>query len=143
MQITPGRVVAFLTPVFAAAAATLTPWLVKYTGLHITPTQVTALAITGATSASAAALKWLHGSSLYEREYAQIEHTIQHFGAPVTDAVEKADPGIVADVEGQADKVVEAAKAKLVAVLSPPADAPAPVPAIVAPVPPADPPAAA
>jgi|SRR5665213_2272406 len=145
MQVSVSRVVAFLTPVFAAASAALTPWLVKYTGLHIDATQVTALSITGATVGAGAALKWLHGNSLWEREYANIDHyytKIRPVVNEVEGAVKVADPGIAQDIEGQADKVVEAAKAKLVAVITSvptpqAAPAPLPAPAVPADLPPA------
>jgi hypothetical protein len=119
---TKSRVVAFLTPVFAAGSALGTPFLVKL-GFHVDPTQVTALAIAGATAATTAALKWLHGNSEWEREYQSLEGYFKTHVEPEADKVEAAadaaDPGIVQDIEGQADKVVEAARAKLVAIISP------------------------
>lgn len=111
MQITASRVVAFLTPVFAAGSAALTPWLVKYTGLHIGPSEVTTLSVTGATAAAAAALKWLHGSSLWERDQAAFER----YANPVEHAVETADPNI----DSQIDAAAKSAEAKLVAVIEP------------------------
>jgi hypothetical protein len=137
-KVSASRVVAFVTPILAAGSAVGTPWLVKATGLHISPADVTALAVTGATAVVASGLKWLDGNSKWEREYNSLEGYFKEHIAPDLDKAEKAadaaDPGIVADIEGQADKVVEAAKAKLVAVLTPAVD---PTPA--APVVPAAP----
>ena len=140
MQITPGRVVAFLTPVFTAVSAVGTGWLAKhFPGLpHLSTAELVGLEGAGATAGLSAALKWLHGSSVFEREYA----SIQHYAEVVASAADKADPGVVHSVEAQTEQVVEAAKTKLIAVLSPaPADptpAPAPavpgVPVVVAPV---------
>ena len=138
-MLTKSRVVAFLTPVFAAGAAAGTPWIVKYTGLHVTPTQVTALAVTGATAALAPALTWLHGNSLWERA----EREFAVYG-PKVEAVDKTieavDPGITKAVEtaaeGDAQKAVDAVVPAAWPVVAEavagaeavPANAPAPVP---------------
>jgi len=63
------RIVALFTPVFAAGAALATGYLSKhFPGLPVLePAEVVALEITAATSASAAALKWLHGSQQIDR----------------------------------------------------------------------------
>jgi len=127
MQVTPARVVAFLTPVFAAGSAVLTPWLVKYTGLHINATEVTTLSVTGATTALAAGLKFLHGQSLWERDVA----SFQHFALPVEKVVETVDP----QIDEQVDAAAKQGEAKLVAVIEPtPPEGSFPAP------PPADPP---
>jgi hypothetical protein len=139
MKISASRVVTLMAPVFAAGSAVLTPWVVKYTGLHIDATQVTALAITGAVTGGSAALKWLHGNSLWEREYGELQKYWLKFepdAIKAKDEANAADPGIVQDIEGQADKVVEAARAKLVAII-----APSPAGAVVVPVAPVPTPA--
>lgn len=84
MQVSTSRVVAFLTPVYAAGGAALTPWLVKYTGLHLNSTEITALSIGGGASATAAALKFLHGNSLWERLVAQLQHDEKLYGPTVS-----------------------------------------------------------
>lgn len=104
MQITAGRIVAFFTPIFAAGSAALTPWLVKYTGLHVNPTEVTTLAVAGATSATAAAVKFLHGSSLYERDVLHLESYAKQAAATVN----AVDPGVVAKVETGAEQAAAA-----------------------------------
>lgn len=62
------RIVVFLTPVFAGAAG----WAVAWAGEHLPghphldPTALTALMVLGATSATAAAISWLHGWQKHE-----------------------------------------------------------------------------
>lgn len=148
MSLSPSRVVGILTPILAAGAAVGTPWLAKVTGLHLTPSDVTALAVTGATAVVAPALKWLDGNSKFEREYGELKQYWEDVKPDLIKAEDEAnaaDPGIVQDIEGQADKVVDAAKAKLIAVLTPTPEGHvvAAVPVVDAPAPVADPPAAA
>jgi hypothetical protein len=134
MQITPGRVVAFFTPVFAAGSAALTPWLVKYTGLHINPTEVTTLAVAGATSATAAGIKFLHGSSLYERDLLHVESYATRAAA----VLGEIDPTLVPKAEAAAEQAGQDAVAKVAEVIDgrPGAFPPAPeVPAAPAPAP--------
>lgn len=135
MQITAGRVVAFLTPVFAAGSAALTPWLVKYTGLHLTSTQVDALAVAGATAALAPALTWLHGNSLWERAQAEFKAYAPKVEAEVSKVetgADTADPGIVAEVETDVkDETAKAADALVAEIPGAPAEAwPAPAVAV-------------
>jgi hypothetical protein len=60
------RVVAVLTPIFAALAAWLTGLIgAHFPGVHIDSNQIIALEITGFTGATAAALKWLHGRAQF------------------------------------------------------------------------------
>jgi hypothetical protein len=93
------RVVAFLTPVFAAGAAVGSAWLIKhFPGLPV-PGQAELLGaeISGATAAAGAALKWLHGHQAFEKRVAEI--------APVTvleeigKTVKKLDPKLAGEVE--------------------------------------------
>ena len=144
-MLTKSRVVAFLTPIFAAGAAAGTPWLVKYTGLKISPADVTALAVTGATAALTPALAWLHGNSLWERAQAEFAAYAPKVAA-IDKVVETVDPGITKAVEtaaeGEAQKAVEAvvpaawpvveqavADAEVIPLAGPAAPAPAPAPA--------------
>lgn len=122
MKVSASRVVAFLTPVFAAGSAALTPWLVKYTGLHISPSEVTTLAVTGATAATGAALKWLHGLSQWERLQTELGH--------VESAVNKVDPSAVGQVESAVEGAASTGEAKLVQVIEkvPEPEAPAAFP---------------
>lgn len=60
------RVVAVLTPLFAAVAAWLTGLIGAHIpGVNIPPDQIVALEIAGFTAATAAALKWLHGRAQF------------------------------------------------------------------------------
>ena len=134
MQITPARVVTFLTPIFAAGSAAATPWLVKTFGLKVSPTDVTALAVTGATSVVGVALKFLHGNSLWERSVAAVAPEAN----TLIDAANAADPGLAKAVDTAANAEV----AKVADLIAPaPADAfppaadPAPVAAEPAPTP--------
>jgi len=103
------RVVALLTPVLAAGAAAATPWLVKTFGLKITPTDVTALAVTGATSVTGIALKWLHGNSLWERQIVPAGAKALAQINAVAKVAEVADPGLVKQLEDAGAKAAEQA----------------------------------
>ena len=65
-QITPGRVVAFLTPVFASAAGFLSIKMADW-GLNVSADQLQAVFIGGATLAVAPALLWLKGWQDWEK----------------------------------------------------------------------------
>lgn len=73
------RVVAFLTPVFAAGAAVGSAWLVKhFPGVPVpSQGQILGVEIAGAASAAAAALKWLHGHQLWEARIHQAEQLVK------------------------------------------------------------------
>jgi len=62
------RIVALLTPLFALGSGIAAGWLAKnFPGLPVPSAgDITAIEITVATSASAAALKWLHGWQVFE-----------------------------------------------------------------------------
>jgi hypothetical protein len=126
-MLTPARVVTFLTPIFAAGAAAATPWLVKTFGLKITPTDVTALAVAGATSVTAVALKFLHGNSLWERSVAAVAPEAN----TLVKAANVADPGLIASVKA----VVESEVAKVADLISPAAVIPLAGPVAVPPIP--------
>lgn len=83
------RVVAVLTPVFAALAGVLTGWLGNHFPGHpaLNSTDVLALEITGFTGAAAAALKWLHGRQKFMQ---------------VTDDIDKVIDNVVAKLQQSA-----------------------------------------
>jgi hypothetical protein len=88
------RVVAALTPVFAAGAGWVTSVVGNnIPGVHIPSGWVAALFSTGAAAAAAAALKWLHGRQKFVNFTTDSEHVIQEVvsrlqafgGAPLMD----------------------------------------------------------
>lgn len=118
------RVVAILTPVFAAGAAVGAAWLAKhFPGLPV-PGQAELLAaeISGATAATGAALKWLHGHQAFEKRVAEI--------APVTlleeigNTVKRLDPKLAGEVEAIVNTELSKALGKIVAQQAPPVQAP-------------------
>lgn len=143
MQITPARVVAFLTPVFTAASAVGTGWLSRhFPGLpHINSTQLVVLEGAGASAALSAALKFLHGQSQYERAEQAFQHDVHTYGG----IIGTVDPGAVQSVEKAVETVATTEVAKVAEAIAPvvpaaPVVAPQPVAVLV----PADPaPAAA
>ena len=72
-KITPNRIVALLTPVFAALAGGLATWVADTVpgAPSIDSGELTAIFIAGATAATAAAYKWLDGWAKYERTKAE------------------------------------------------------------------------
>lgn len=82
------RLVALLTPVFAAAAAVGSAWLLKhFPGLPVPSTaELTAVEALGATTAGGAALKWLHGHQAREKRFDDAEIVTKQLFAPVTAA---------------------------------------------------------
>jgi len=83
------RVVAVLTPAFAAVAAWLTGWVgSNFPGLPTLPAgEVTALEIAGFTAATAAALKWLHGRQKFVAFTDEAKQELDHAMAQVKDAL--------------------------------------------------------
>lgn len=77
------RVVALLTPVFAAAAGWLSVEVATLVGVQIPRGDFTAIFITGAASALGAALKWLHGRSQWVRDIHGAEAFASAHGIPV------------------------------------------------------------
>jgi hypothetical protein len=67
-MITPNRIVALLTPVFAALAGGLATWIADTVpgAPSIDSGELTAIFIAGAASATAAAYKWLAGWQQHE-----------------------------------------------------------------------------
>jgi hypothetical protein len=67
-----GRIIALITPFFAALAASITAWVAKHIpGVQLDSAQITALMVAVATSALGAAWKWLTGWQQHERLVAQ------------------------------------------------------------------------
>jgi len=110
MPVTAGRIVAVLTPFFAAGSAVGLGWLGKhFPGLPpLDPTQILALEVAGATAALAPALKWLHGWSLWERGVVGVTPIVAKVES-VVDTAQVIDPKLVGQVETAA--AVEAEKA--------------------------------
>jgi hypothetical protein len=120
------RVVALLTPVFSAASAVGSAWLLKHFPGVPTPSasELLGVEVTVATSAGAAALKWLHGHQAWEKRVAEFDPQIDLVGHAVK-VVTQADPKLKADLEA----LVQSEVARLVANIkfAPPVIAPAPV----------------
>lgn len=121
-----------LTPLIAAGSAWLVAAAAKY-GLHLDPSGVNALAVTGATAGTAAMVKLIH----------DVEHK-PHVAAVIGDAekvvgaVEAADPSAKQTLEDAVAEVQRAAEAKfaeLEAKIPQPPVAPAPPVAPVEPAP--------
>lgn len=139
-----GRIVALITPIAASGTAVGTAWLGRhFPGLPApSNASLVALEVTGASAVVAAALKWLHGLSAWER----LERTIEAGVQPALKAVETVDPSLV----GTAETDVKTEIAKVAADIAPVAAWPAPAlaavpsqPPAVAPVAPTTPPTAA
>lgn len=141
MQVSASRVVAFaVTPILSAVSGLAVSFAAKY-GLNVNAAEVTTYGATVATLVAGAAIKWLHGNSLWEREVA-------HLQAYAGD-LQKVAPGLLPAVEHAAvsaaqkgvDAAVNAIGEEEVANPAPPLTAvpdPAPAPA-PAPEPPATP----
>src|SRR5688572_4302641 len=116
-QITPGRVVAFLTPVFAAAAGLVSIKLADW-GLDVSTEQLQTVFIGGATLAVAPALLWLKGWQDWEKIQAGTsagvssdqrleEATAERSMAAVDDAGAGAEPDEVdSDDDGFAEEIL-------------------------------------
>lgn len=129
------RVVALATPLFSAAGAVGSAWLLKhFPGAPVpSPTELLGVEITVATSATAAAVKWLHGHQRYEADL----HKTLLAGVSLEAVAEKVDPGVRAYVEA----LVKAELAKVVREVAPAAPAPPAAPAVADAVELASPPA--
>jgi hypothetical protein len=124
------RVVAFLTPVFAAGAAVGSAWLVKhFPGVPVpSQGQILGVEIAGAASAAAAALKWLHGHQLWEARIHQAELLVKH----VENVVTKIDPQLTAELEQLVKTQIAGALSNVTLAGIPAAPAAADAPAAVA-----------
>jgi hypothetical protein len=90
---TPNRVVALFTPVFAAAAGAVATWLAEnFPGLNLDPDRLEEVFIAGAVVALAPALQWLHGWQKYEAREAEAakEIAVAHAVA----AEQQVEPGV-------------------------------------------------
>jgi hypothetical protein len=71
------RVVALLTPFFAAAAGAVATWLAEnFPGLSLDPESLEEVFIAGAVVALAPAAQWLHGWQKYEAQQADIQKEV-------------------------------------------------------------------
>ncbi len=78
------RAVALLTPLFSGASGLIVTYIAKIVpGVHLAGGEVTALFITGATAATAAALKWLHGRQKFVNFTTDADHVVKQVVAAV------------------------------------------------------------
>jgi hypothetical protein len=98
------RIVAVLTPIFAAGAAVGSAWLAKhFPGVQVSSGEILALEITGATAATGAALSWLKGHQAYEKRLDEGLIVAKELEAKVT----KADPQLLAEIKAYAETEVQ------------------------------------
>jgi hypothetical protein len=92
------RVVALFTPVFAAAATVGSAWLLKhFPGIPVPSSgQLLAVEIAGATTAGAAALKWLHGHQQWEARTQKVIGDVE----AAKKEIATVDPSLLASIEG-------------------------------------------
>lgn len=95
MNLSVERVVALLTPLFAAISAALTGWVgTHFPGLpQLNPGDVTALQLAGATAGAGAALKWLHGRQQFTRSLTALDALIKSEVSKAT-ADQQAGPAL-------------------------------------------------
>lgn len=109
------RIVVLLTPVFSAGAAVGSAWLLKHSPGVPTPSagELLGVEITVATSAGAAALRWLHGHQAYEQRLMQYADVLKQGEA----AAAKADPKLLEEVkafvEGEVSRVLSHASVNI------------------------------
>ncbi|MFZ1925299.1 MAG: hypothetical protein WAU42_04050 [Solirubrobacteraceae bacterium] len=110
------RVVALATPVFSAVAAVGSAWAAKhFPGLPTPSTgQLLGVELAGATAATGAALKWLHGHQKYEARLAALEHEAMTVIGTVTDDTEKASQPAALTATPVDPEATAKAKAELV-----------------------------
>jgi hypothetical protein len=109
------RVVALLTPLFAALAGLITTVISRAVpGVNLNKADVTALFIAGSLTAGGAALKWLHGKQKLEQGLANADQLADHvvakinanpLAAPALDHIEdllKAHTAQIVDAVGSA-----------------------------------------
>jgi hypothetical protein len=118
------KAVALATPLFAAGSAWLTGVVAaNFPGLPaVAPGDVTALEITGATAAAAAALKWLHGRAAFAKDAANARLALdlaeKHVAAVV--AANPAAGPALADIENLLASHDEAIVSRLGAMIKAP-----------------------
>lgn len=84
MKLSIERVVAILTPLFAAISGWLTGTVSQLVpGVNLSAGDVTALQIAGVTAAAGAALKWLHGRQLFVKAEGDTEALVQKLAAKI------------------------------------------------------------
>ena len=121
------RIVVLLTPVFSAAAAVGSGWLLKHFPGLPTPSaaQLLAAEVTVATSALGVSLSWLKGHQQWEQSIAALA-PVQYLEGTVK-AIKKLDPKLQAEVEAIVNAEISKALGKIVV-----ASTPAPATAIAA-----------
>jgi hypothetical protein len=97
------RIVALLTPVFAAGAAIGSAYLAKW-GISATPGQIEVAEIAGATTVLAPALSWLHGHQLWEARLKTAGKGVEG----VVHALTTVDPELFKELEARVDERVKA-----------------------------------
>jgi hypothetical protein len=109
------RIVALLTPVFAAAAAVGSAWLTKHFPGLPTPSsgQILGVELAAATAAGGAALSWLKGHQQWEQRIDEAERDAIGFIGAVKDDSEKAAQPPVLNVAPEDPEVLGKAKAEL------------------------------
>jgi hypothetical protein len=109
------RVVALLTPVFAAAAAVGSAWLTKHFPGLPTPSsgQILGVEIAGATAAGGAALSWLKGHQQWEARIDEAEQAAINFIGAVKDDTEKAAQPPALDATPEDPEALANTKAEL------------------------------
>lgn len=119
------RVVAFLTPVFAAVAGVGSAWLARhFPGIPpLPPADIVAFEITAATTAAGAALKWLHGSQLAERYVHEGEQFAKSLHLQATESgliTPDQESAVVAQLKAEAvtlrDQLIDAVEGRKAAI---------------------------
>lgn len=83
---TPNRIVAILTPVFALAAGTCATWLAEhFPALDVPASALEEIFIAGALAVLAPALQWLYGWQKYEAREAEAQAAAEKAEAGVPD----------------------------------------------------------
>ncbi len=66
-----GRIVAIITPFLAAAAAWLTGWVARHTGVKLDQTEIVALMVSVVAAGLASGWKWLEGLQKHEQRVSE------------------------------------------------------------------------
>src|SRR5919109_4756715 len=83
---TPNRIVAMLTPVFALAAGACATWLADhFPGINISADALNEIFIAGALTVLAPALQWLYGWQKHEAREAAAQQAVEQAEAGIPD----------------------------------------------------------
>lgn len=131
--LTPSRVVALLTPVFAALGSALSVGVASLLPVNLSPDAITGLLVAGATTALAGVLAWFKGwwaheartpagraATLAAHEAETVAHTVGLTPEMVQAIVEKAISTLPGVTSGEVQKIVEGEIAKLAGLLHKP-----------------------